>query len=457
VSTFEKTSPMPVSAQKLFDWHARPGAFERLAPPWDDIEVVDKLGGIEDGARLTMKIHQGPFSVTWEALHRDFIDGEQFVDEQVRGPFKKWEHVHRFEPSDEGSVLRDRVEYELPLGWLGRLFGGSVARRTLERMFTFRHRRTELDLKRHAEFEDRPRKTIAITGASGLLGGHLSAFFETGGHTVRPVVRNQTANPPEIYWSVDKQEIDASAFADVDVVIHLAGENLAGDRWTDEKKRRILDSREQGTRLLAGALAELDDPPEALISASAVGYYGATGDTIVDEDSSAGDTFLAEVCERWEAAAEPARKAGIRVVHPRLGVVLTPEGGALAEMMTPFKLGVGGKLGSGEQYMSWVTPDDVVGAFNFLMFRDDLSGPVNITSPNPVTNKQFTKALGRAISRPTILPVPSFGIKMLFGEMGQEMLLEGQRAIPTKLQDAGFEFEFVGIEDALRHVMGKYD
>ncbi|MGM0557544.1 MAG: TIGR01777 family oxidoreductase [Myxococcota bacterium] len=456
MSTFEKISEMPVDAQTLYDWHARPGAFERLAPPWDDIEVVQKLGGIEDGARLVMKIHQGPFSVTWEALHRDLIEGEQFVDEQVRGPFAKWEHVHRFEPTEGGSLLRDHVEYELPLGWLGRLFGARKARQTLERMFTFRHRRTELDLRRHAAFQDTPRKTVAITGASGLLGSHLSSFLQTGGHTVYPVVRNQSAGAGEIYWSVDEQEIDASAFNDVDVVIHLAGENLAGDRWTDEKKRRILDSREKGTRLLTEALAKLDNPPETLLSASAVGYYGDTGDTIVDEDSTAGDTFLAEVCERWEAAAQPARDAGIRVVHPRLGVVFTPEGGALDEMLTPFKLGVGGKLGSGEQYMSWVTPDDVVGAFNFLMMRDDLDGPFNVTSPNPVTNKQFTKALGRVISRPTILPVPSFGIKMLFGEMGQEMLLEGQRAIPTRLQDAGFEFEFVGIEDALRHVMGKY-
>jgi hypothetical protein len=447
---------MPVDAQTLYDWHARPGAFERLAPPWDDIRVLEKLGGIEDGARLTMQIHQGPFHVTWEALHRDLIEGEQFVDEQVRGPFKKWEHVHRFEPSGDGSILRDHVEYELPFGWLGRLFGASKARQTLERMFTFRHRRTELDLKRHAAFEDQPRKTVAITGASGLIGSQLSAFLQTGGHTVRPVVRNQSAGADEIYWSVDEQEIDASAFEDVDVVVHLAGESLASGRWTDAKKRRILDSREQGTKLLCEALAGLDDPPEALLSASAVGYYGDTGDTIVDEQSGPGDTFLAEVCKRWEAAAQPARDAGIRVVHPRLGVVFTPEGGALAEMLTPFKLGVGGKLGSGDQYMSWVAPDDVVGAFNFLMMRDDLDGPFNITSPNPVTNKQFTKALGRVISRPTILPVPSFGIKMLFGEMGQEMLLEGQRAIPTRLQDTGFEFEFVGIEDALRHVMGEY-
>lgn len=235
------------------------------------------------------------------------------------------------------------------------------------------------------------------------------------------------------------------------------GENLAGGRWTDEKRRRILESRQKGTCLLSEALAGLENPPHTLLSASAVGYYGATSDTIVDEEASPGDNFLAEVCEAWEAAAQPARDAGIRVVHPRIGVVLSPKGGALEQMLTPYKLGVGGKLGSGRQYMSWVTDDDLVGAFNFLMFRDDLEGPFNVTSPNPVTNKEFTKALGRVLSRPTFIPVPSFGIKLLFGEMGQEMLLEGQRAIPERLQQAGFEFEFVGIEDALRHVLGRHE
>ena len=457
MSTFEATTKMPVDAQSLYDWHARPGAFERLAPPWDNIEVVEKLGGIEDGARLVMKIHQGPLSVTWEALHRDLIEGEQFVDEQVRGPFAKWEHVHRFEDTQGGSLLRDHVDYKLPLGWLGRLFGGRTARKTLERMFTFRHRRTELDLKRHSAFEDRPRMKIAITGASGMLGTELSSFLTTGGHTVVPVVRHAPAADDEIYWSVEAGEIDAESFENIDAVIHLAGENLAGGRWTDEKRRRILESRQKGTCLLSEALAGLENPPHTLLSASAVGYYGATSDTIVDEEASPGDNFLAEVCEAWEAAAQPARDAGIRVVHPRIGVVLSPKGGALEQMLTPYKLGVGGKLGSGRQYMSWVTDDDLVGAFNFLMFRDDLEGPFNVTSPNPVTNKEFTKALGRVLSRPTFIPVPSFGIKLLFGEMGQEMLLEGQRAIPERLQQAGFEFEFVGIEDALRHVLGRHE
>lgn len=450
---FFKSLELPgVSQDDLFEWHARPGAFERLVPPWQNIDVVRTDGHIRDGAVLIMKIRNGPFAVTWEAHHEGFVPGEQFRDVQARGPFKAWQHTHRFEGSNDGSRLVDDVTFRLPLAPVSEWFGGWLAKREIERMFAFRHRRTENDLMRHAQYEDVEPLTIAITGASGMIGTALSSFLTTGGHTVIPVSRGK--DEAGIYWKPSDGEIDAASFEGVDAVVHLAGEPIAGGRWSDEKKRRIEESRVKGTKLLAETLASLEDPPSVLVSASAVGYYGDR-DEPVDESSEPGDGFLADVCEKWEASADPAREAGIRVVHPRIGVVLSPRGGALAEMLTPFKMGVGGKVGSGEQGMSWIALDDVVAALHFAIMEKEVVGPVNLTSPNPVDNETFTKVLGKVLGRPTIVPVPGFGVKMLFGEMGEKLLLEGAIVHPKRLKEHGFEWDYPDLEEALRHMLGK--
>lgn len=441
-----------VTQRELFDWHARPGAFERLVPPWQTIEVVATDGHIRDGAVLEMRIKNGPVGITWEAHHEAYREGEQFRDVQKRGPFKEWVHTHRFEESGAGSRLVDDVTFRLPLAPVSEWFGGWLAKRELDRMFAFRHRRTETDLMRHAAYRDSEPLTVAITGASGLIGTALSAFLTTGGHTVRPVTRRKSEEG--IYWKPSEGEIDAAAFEGVDAVVHLAGESIAGGRWSEEKKRRILDSRVDGTTLLAETLAGLDNPPRVLISASAVGYYGDR-DEPVDETSEPGDGFLAEVCKAWEEAAEPARAAGIRVVHPRIGVVLSPQGGALAEMLTPFKMGVGGKVGAGDQGMPWIAIDDVVAALHFALMETDIVGPINLTAPNPVDNATFTKVLGNVLGRPTVIPVPRFGIKMLFGEMGEKLLLEGALVHPNRLKEHGFRWDYPELEPALRHLLGK--
>jgi len=294
-------------------------------------------------------------------------------------------------------------------------------------------------------------RRFAVTGASGLLGSHLSSYLEEGGHEVVPLVRNRDEADGEeaIYWNVREDVIDAGALEGFDVAVHLAGESVFG-RWTGAKKRRITESRREGTRLFTEALAELSDPPEVLISASAVGFYGDTGDEWVDEESPRGEGFLAEVCEEWEAATAPAEEAGIRTIHLRTGVALSADGGALATMLTPFRLGVGGRLGSGEQYMPWVAVADYVRGVEFLVDETELEGPVNMVAPNPVTNAEFTDTLGDVLNRPTFLPVPSFGAKMVFGEMANEMLLAGQRVRPTKLREAGFEWVSPQLEEALR-------
>lgn len=289
---------------------------------------------------------------------------------------------------------------------------------------------------------------ILITGASGLIGAAVHQHLNEQGHTVKPLIRGANAsegNQP--YWDIKNGLIDFKGF-EPDAVIHLAGENLV-QRWTKVKKERVLGSRVNGTRLLVSHLVKMENPPKVLLSGSAIGFYGSRGDEEIDEQSSSRPSeFLSKVCIAWEAETEPARDAGIRVVLMRTGVVLTKEGGALAKMLTPFKAGIGGIIGSGEQYMSWLSMDDMVGMIDFLL-RNDLEGPVNMTAPNPEKNRTFTKALGAALNRPTFFPVPACAVKTLFGsEMAKEMLLEGSCVLPKKLIDAGYEFRHKTVAEA---------
>jgi uncharacterized protein (TIGR01777 family) len=294
---------------------------------------------------------------------------------------------------------------------------------------------------------------IAITGASGLIGQALTAFLETCGHTVVPLVRPGSGGDG-IPWDPRAQALDPAALVGLDAVIHLAGEPITG-RWSDDKKARIVDSRELGTRLVAQAMAQAlpDGGPAVLVSASAIGYYGARGDTHVDEDSAPGEGFLPEVCTAWEAATEPARAGAVRTVCVRVGVVLDAAGGALAQMLTPFKMGVGGPVGSGEQVMSWVGLDDLIAIFYRAIWDTSLSGPVNGVAPNPVTNREFAKTLGRVLSRPAFLPLPALAVRGLLGEMGQALLLEGAFVVPRRLLERDHRFDSPTLEGALRHTL----
>jgi uncharacterized protein (TIGR01777 family) len=294
---------------------------------------------------------------------------------------------------------------------------------------------------------------ILVTGASGLVGHRLVPSLESSGHEVLRLVRNAPAGEREVRWDPSKGTIDAGALEGVDAAVHLAGENLAEGRWTEEKKRRIRESRVKGTKLISETLAGLARKPEVLVSASAVGFYGDRGDEVLTEESSSGDGFLADVCREWERATEAAEGAGVRVAHMRFGVILSGEGGALKKMLFPFRMGVGGKLGDGRQYMSWVTLDDAVGAIEHALENKTLRGPVNTVAPQPVTNYEFTKAMGSALSRPTILPAPAFALRLLFGEMADATLLSSQRAEPLRLKESGFVFKYPEIEGALRHVL----
>jgi len=297
--------------------------------------------------------------------------------------------------------------------------------------------------------------TVAVTGATGLIGSRLSAALREQGRTVRRLVRDRSStHQGDVPWDPSRGKIDSAGLEGVDAVVHLAGENITG-RWTEAKKKRIRESRVHGTRFLSKSLATLESPPAVLACASAIGFYGDRGDELMRDDSVVGSGFLPEVCQQWEEAAQAARECGIRVVHMRIGVVLSEKGGALKEMLTPFKLGAGGKIGSGRQYMSWIAIDDVVGAVGHVLDHDQLSGPVNVVAPQPVTNAEFTKTLGKVLRRPTIFPLPGFAARLLFGEMAEELLLASTRVAPAKLDDTGYRFAYPELETALRHILGR--
>jgi len=295
---------------------------------------------------------------------------------------------------------------------------------------------------------------IAVTGASGLIGGALVPALRSGGHEVLRLVRREPRGGDEVRWDPALRSIDAARLEGLDAVVHLSGENIADGRWTDAKKARLRSSRVGSTRFLSETLAGLARKPSVLVSGSAVGYYGDRGDTWVTEADPPATDFFGRLSVEWEAAAAHAAHAGIRVVHPRTGIVLCPAGGALGEMLLPFKLGVGGKVGSGRQYFSWIALDDVVGVIHHLLARSDLSGPVNACSPEPVTNAELTKTLGRVLGRPTLVPLPGFALRIAFGEVA-DALLASTRMKPERLLATGYRFRFPELEGALRHVLGR--
>lgn len=295
---------------------------------------------------------------------------------------------------------------------------------------------------------------IAVTGSSGLIGSNLIPFLRTKGHNVAKILRSYPQDdktdinwlPETGYWSTDYEN-------GLDGIVHLAGENIAAGRWNKKKKGRIFKSRVYGTKALCETVSNLAKPPKALVCASAVGFYGDRRDEILNEESSNGSGFLSEVCQEWENAAKIAKQAGIRVVNLRFGMVLSANGGALAKMLFPFKVGMGGRLGSGKQYMSWIAIDDVVEAIHHALITDSLHGPVNATSPNPVTNNAFTKTMGTVLGRPTLFPMPAFAACLVFGQMAEELLLSSVRVEPRKLIDSGYQFKYPELENALRHLL----
>ncbi len=295
---------------------------------------------------------------------------------------------------------------------------------------------------------------IAVTGATGLIGTALSERLHKQGNEIIAISRRKNLSSPYsvVHWNVERGELDTSALEGIDAVVHLAGETIA-ERWSARKKALIRSSRVEGTKLLVEGLKSLSKKPSVLVSSSAIGFYGNRGDEELDESAAPGTGYLPEVCQDWEAEAARADKLGMRVVRMRGGIVLSTKGGALAKMLLPFKLGLGGPVGSGRQWMSWIHIDDVVGGYHFALHQPEFHGVANLNAPRPARNREFTKALGRAVSRPALLPAPGFALKLVFGEMAQDLLLDGQRVLPRHLEQAGFKFQYPGLDEALRDII----
>lgn len=454
---------MPASAPEVFAWHARPAAFGRIQPPWENARLTSVSGPFADGQRLTIRTSMlGPVGMKWVAEVFGIEPVRSFRDRQLSGPFAEWEHTHEFIPDgDSSSFLEDRIAYRLPLGFAGRVFGGGMVQERLARMFAYRHAVTASDLRRHGAF---PQKlTVGITGSRGLIGSELAAFLASGGHQVIRFVRGNAQPGPGIdgttqrSWNPDTP-VDVKTLDGLDAVIHLAGDGIAEGRWTDAKKARIRDSRVGPTHRLAEAIAAsfaATGKPHTFLCSSGISYYGDTGDSSVDEDSSAGNGFLADVCKGWEGACEPAKAACVRVVNLRTGLVMSPKSGALAKQLPAFQAGGGAVLGSGKQWVSWITVGDAVGVIHHTLMRADVRGPVNMVSPTPVTNREFGRTLAKVLHRPFLLTLPAPVLRLMFADLADEAMLASSRITPKRLNETGFVFDHPELSGAFRFVLGR--
>ncbi|MBU0960909.1 MAG: TIGR01777 family oxidoreductase, partial [Proteobacteria bacterium] len=425
---FSWKSRFDCSVAELYNWHARPGALERLIPPWEDTWVLERnREGISPGTRARLRVHFGPIPLSWHALHLSDEPGRSFCDEQSRGPFAFWRHQHLFTDSgDGGSILEDRIEYRMRFHGFMPAVMKKHLRQRLENTFVSRHATLAADLAVHRRCSNQSLRFL-VSGAGGVLGRELLPFLTTGGHEVWRLVRRvPRADSREIYWDPAQGEIDIEGLPEIDGIIHLAGENIAQGRWTEEKKRIIIDSRVKGTFLLARTAASMPVKPKVFVSASAIGCYGNAGSQWVAEEQAYGGDFISEVCQRWEEAVRPAAEAGIRSPLLRIGVVLTPKGGALHQLRLALRFGIG-RLGSGEQYVSWISLDDMISAILHAAVCPELHGPVNVAAPQPVTNRELMAAMADCLAVRAPLTVPSWLLRAWFGEMADQAILAGCR------------------------------
>ena len=453
--TFHYTSIFPCRAGELYDYHARPGALQRLLPPWDRTEVVSKTGSLDPGGRVVLKLHLGPIPFTWEAHHVENNPGKMFRDIQTRGPFTLFSHTHAFSDTENGARLDDRIDFRLPGHAVLPRYAVEKVKTVLRRSFTYREHVLREDLLLHAKYSKKP-LNILISGAGGVLGSALVPLLTTGGHKVYRLVRRKPDDSGlEIRWDPENNKIDVAKLPRLDGIIHLAGEYIGLSRWSSEKKRRVLHSRTRGTDLLARTIARLPARPKVFLSASAVGYYGDRGSQVLTEVEMPGNDYISEVCRQWEASAAPAADAGIRTVLMRLGVGLTPRGGALERLLNASPLAYIRYFGDGSQYISWISIDDMAAAILHCLVTTNLAGPVNITGPEPVDNHTLIRLLSEITGKPRVHPLPGRLLKTVFGQMASEILLSSCRVSSQKLLDSGFTYRHPDLPTALQIMLGR--
>lgn len=460
---FSQNVEHQANQKEIWNWHNSPGAFRRIMPEWEAITPIN-AGALRDGEETIFKVSLGPIKKKWIARHHDVIEGESFFDRMIKGPFSAWDHQHKFIPGkDAVTTVSDNVEYKLPFHTLTGWSAGLTVLPRLRQMFYFRSTRLTNDLIRIQATSDKPRQKVVVSGSSGMIGLQLCAFLEAAGHDVYRLIRKSTKLPPDvnlnkvIRWDDLSGEIFEGEINGFDTVIHLAGAGIADKRWSKKRKKMICDSRVVSTENLSKLLASIQKPPRRLLCASSIGIYGNRGDEVLDEQSKPGNDFLSDICLKWENASERAKDAGINVVHLRTGIVISPLGGALAKLLLPAKLGSAGPIRGGQQIQSWISLDDQIYGIHHLMMTDSSEGLYNLTSPNPVSQKQFAKVLGKVLRRPAFIPLPGFFIRIIFGEMGKKLVLEGQDVRPNRLLESGYEFTYTDLETCLRNCLGRVD
>lgn len=453
---FIRKTTIHAPASAVFAWHARDGAINRLTPPWAPLSFVARKGrGIDKGVEVTFKIKIFGIPMTWKARHIDYKENAMFRDCQVKGPFAAWEHSHLFhEKSTRLTVMEDQVRWRLPFGIFSLPFYG-YAQRQLERIFFYRHQVLKYDMENRVGQVRKQR--ILISGGSGTIGKTLIPFLKTCGHEVIRLVRDPNDRSEDaLFWDPFKNILDMDAAGPVDAIINLNGVDISKGRWNRRQRALIIDSRVVSTRVLVEKMKCMARPPATFISASAIGFYGDGGPGRLTEESVPKDCFISRVCRQWEDISLDAQTAGIRPVQLRIGVVLTPAGGALERMYLPFLMGLGTRLSHGGQYMSWIGMEDVLGSVLHILDNKGISGPVNLTSPEPVTNGEFTRTLARVLGRPAPFILPKALVSALWGDMGKETLLASARVMPEKLIESGYRFVHPRLEMALGHVLGRF-
>ncbi|MDN5868756.1 MAG: TIGR01777 family oxidoreductase, partial [Candidatus Nitrosocosmicus sp.] len=457
---FVKRTALLSNTEDVFEYHRREGALKRLIPPWSSIKVIKSDNDIKNGSVTILKLKYGPIGIKWIAQHLGYMQNRQFQDRMIKGPFKNWLHTHSFIP-DEFSrcIMEDRIDYTPPLGTIGPKYINNAVQTNLHQLFHYRHRILNNDMRLWKLVGTGRRKRILIMGSNGLIGSSLIPLLQTvGEHQVIRMVRHSSSNTHSdlqvVKWDPEKDKINLDDLEGYDVIIHLGGENIFG-RWSDSKKQRIVESRVKTMRLLCNSIINLTNPPSTLICASAVGFYGNRGDEVLTEESTLGSGFLSDVCQKWEESTEIAKSIGVRVINTRFGMVLTPRGGILQKLVKPSIFKIGLRMGKENQYISWVSIEDVIGSILYAINNSAVKGPINVVSPNPITMLNFSEILSRVLENKIMIPLNKRILKLVFGEFADNIVLSSSFVLPKKLSYSGYPFMNTDLKDTLRFLLGR--